>query len=198
VLIVCVILAYLIGSISPSTLFGKWIAHIDIREHGSGNAGATNTLRVLGPRVAVLVLLLDILKGMLAIAIAWNVGHGGPWTTYLSGLAVIVGHNWPVFFGFRGGKGVATTIGVLLLTMPTPALLAGLIAIALVILTRIVSVGALVFAVLTPVFLVLLEPYRTGALLFSAVVAVMSIYRHRKNIERLLKGQENRIFTKRF
>ncbi|GMA52520.1 glycerol-3-phosphate acyltransferase [Alicyclobacillus contaminans] len=195
-LIVSVILSYLIGSISSSTLLGRWIAKIDIREHGSGNAGATNTLRVLGWRLAIIVLLADVLKGMVAICLAWNLGHGGAWTTYLSGLAVIVGHNWPIFFGFRGGKGVATTIGVLLLTMPVPAVLAGVLAIVLVLVTRIVSVGALTFTILTPIFLILLEHHRTGALVFAIVIALLSIYQHRQNLVRLMNGRENRIFSK--
>lgn len=196
-IIVSIILGYLIGSISTSTLISKWVAKIDIREHGSGNAGATNTLRVLGLRLAILVLALDIFKGILAISIAWGLGHGNPWFAYLSGLAVIVGHNWPVFFQFRGGKGIATTIGVLAMVMFVPAALAGVIAITLVIVTRFVSLGALIFTILTPIFVAILEPARTGAIVFAAVIAVMSIYRHRKNIQRLLKGQENRISSKR-
>ncbi len=195
--VVCLLLAYCIGSISSSTLIGKWIAHIDIREHGSGNAGATNTLRVLGLKLALLVLAIDIFKGMVAIFLAWWLGHGDPWLTYGAGLAVIVGHNWPVFFQFRGGKGVATTIGVLALLMFIPAALAGVIAITLVILTRYVSLGALTFTILTPIFAALLEPAKPSAIVFASVVAALSIYRHRQNIERLVKGQENRIFSKR-
>jgi glycerol-3-phosphate acyltransferase PlsY len=198
VFIVCLLLAYCIGSISTSTLIGKWVAHIDIREHGSGNAGATNTLRVLGLKLALVVLAIDIFKGMVAIFLAWWLGHGNPWITYGSGLAVIAGHNWPVFFQFRGGKGVATTIGVLALLMFIPAALAGIIAITLVILTRYVSLGALTFTILTPIFAALLEPDKMSDIVFACIVAVMTIYRHRKNIERLLKGQENRIFSKRF
>lgn len=195
-LVLSVILAYLVGSISSSTLVGKWFAHIDIREHGSGNAGATNTLRVLGIKWAIVVLAADILKGMLAIFIAWYLGHGSPWYSYASGLAVIIGHNWPLYFGFRGGKGIATTIGVLALLMFIPALLAGIIAILLVILTRYVSLGALVFTILTPVFVILLR-HNLHAALFAGVVAIFSIYRHRSNIVRLVKGQENRVFSKK-
>jgi glycerol-3-phosphate acyltransferase PlsY len=196
-LIMSVVIAYLIGSVSPSTILGKLVAKTDIREHGSGNAGATNALRVLGWKLALLILAADIFKGMLAIFIAWTLGHGNPWVTYLSGAAVIVGHNWPIFFGFRGGKGVATTIGVFVLLMFIPAVLAGVIAITFVIITRFVSLGALSFVVLTPVFLIALE-HRPGAVVFAAFVAVLSIYRHRKNIARLLRGQESRLFSKRF
>lgn len=196
VLVLSVIVAYLIGSISSSTLVGKWFAHIDIREHGSGNAGATNTLRVLGLKWALVVLAVDILKGMAAIFIAWYLGHGNPLFSYLSGLAVIIGHNWPLYFGFRGGKGIATTIGVLALLMFVPALLAGILAILLVIVTRYVSLGALVFTILTPVFVLLLH-HGTNAAIFAGIVAVFSIYRHKGNIVRLVKGQESRVFSRK-
>lgn len=115
---------------------------------------------------------------------------------YLSGLAVIIGHNWPLYFGFRGGKGIATTIGVLALLMFVPALLAGILAILLVILTRYVSLGALVFTILTPVFAILLH-YPTYAALFAAIVAMFSVYRHRANIVRLVQGKENRVFSRK-
>jgi acyl phosphate:glycerol-3-phosphate acyltransferase len=195
-LFVSILAAYLIGSLSSSTIIGKWVAKTDIREHGSGNAGATNALRVLGWKLALLVLVLDIFKGMLAIFIAWGLGHGNVWFAYLSGLAVIIGHNWPVFFGFRGGKGVATTIGVLCLLMFVPAVLAGVIAIAIVIVTRLVSLGALIFVICTPIFLAILE-HRAGAVVFAVCVAALSVYRHRKNISRLLRGQESRIFSRK-
>ncbi|MCF8563728.1 glycerol-3-phosphate 1-O-acyltransferase PlsY [Alicyclobacillus tolerans] len=193
--IVSVVLAYLIGSISSSTIVGKWFKKMDIRDHGSGNAGATNTLRVLGWKWAVVVLAADILKGIVAILLAWHFGHGSVWTTYLSGLAVIAGHNWPLYFGFRGGKGIATTIGVLVLVMFVPALLAGIIAIALVVVTRYVSLGALTFTILTPVFVILLQ-HHVGAAVFAAIVALFSIYRHRANIGRLIRGEEHRVFSK--
>jgi len=195
-LILSVIFAYLIGSISFSTLVGKWFAKLDIREHGSGNAGATNTLRVLGLKWAIVVLAADIFKGMVAIFIAWSFGHGNPVYAYLSGLAVIIGHNWPVYFGFRGGKGIATTIGVLALLMFIPALLAGILAILLVVLTRFVSLGALVFTILTPVFVILLHQ-PTNSALFATIVAVFSVYRHRANIVRLVQGKENRVFSRK-
>lgn len=189
------ILAYAIGSVSTSTIISRYIAHLDIREHGSGNAGATNTLRVLGLRWALLVLALDILKGMVAVAMAKALGHNAPWYVYLSGLAVIVGHNWPVFFGFRGGKGIATAIGVYVLVMFVPAVVAGVIAIALVAFTRFVSLGALTFAVLTPICASLLHP-RSGAVVFASLVAILSIYTHRHNIVRLLHGEEHKIFQR--
>jgi acyl phosphate:glycerol-3-phosphate acyltransferase len=193
-IVLSVLIAYCLGSISTSTLIGKWVGNIDIRKHGSGNAGATNTLRVLGLKWAIIVLLVDVLKGVVAILLARWLGHGDALYIYASGLAVIFGHNWPVFFQFRGGKGVATTIGVLILTMIQPALIAGVVAIAIVAITRWISLGSLTFTALTCVVAMCLhEP--TSAIVFSALVAVMSIYRHRANIVRLMKGEEHRIFS---
>ena len=192
--LLAVVIAYLIGSISPSMLISKWIGHTDIRKHGSGNAGATNTLRVLGIKWAVTVLLLDIVKGILAVEIAKLLMPGNPVVMYLAGFAVVCGHNWPVFFGFRGGKGIATTIGVFVVLLTLPALIAGVIAIVLVATTRYVSLGALTFTILTPIFIAVI-PHHTSSLIFASAVAVMSIYRHRENISRLVKGEESRIFS---
>lgn len=194
-LLLSAVIAYLIGSISFSTLIGRRFGKIDIREHGSGNAGATNTLRVLGVRYAFIVLLADIAKGVIAVLVAKALGGGNPWVTYLSALAVIVGHNWPIYFGFRGGKGVATTIGVLLILMPKSLLTACVIAVVLIAITRYVSLGALVLVVLTPIAGILYHG-GTGKVVLAVVIAILTIWRHRKNIERLLHGQEHRVFSK--
>jgi acyl phosphate:glycerol-3-phosphate acyltransferase len=195
VLVLSAVIAYLIGSISFSTLIGRWFGKIDIRDHGSGNAGATNTLRVLGVRYAVIVLLADIAKGVVAVLLAKALGAGNPWVTYLSALTVIIGHNWPIYFGFRGGKGIATTIGVLLILMPISVLTASLVAVILIALTRYVSLGAIVLTVLTPVAGILFHS-GTGKVVLAVAIAVLSIWRHRKNIQRLLHGQERRVFSK--
>ncbi|WP_197459995.1 glycerol-3-phosphate acyltransferase, partial [Alicyclobacillus mali (ex Roth et al. 2021)] len=119
--LLAVVISYLIGSISTSTLLVRWISGRDIRSVGSGNAGATNTMRTLGLKWGVLVLVFDGLKGAIALWIADALVPHGTWALALSAVAVVVGHNWPVFFGFRGGKGIATTIGVLLWLAPLPA-----------------------------------------------------------------------------
>lgn len=194
-MILSLLLAYLLGSISTSTLITRWRARIDIRDVGSGNAGATNTLRVLGVRWGLVVLALDALKGVIATIIAIALVHHEPLAWFAAGLAVVAGHNWPVFFGFRGGKGIATTIGVYLVLLPVPALLAGAIAILLIIVTRYVSLGALSLVVLTPVFCGLLgRP--VAVILFTALIAALSVYRHRQNIVRLVRGQEHRVFSR--
>nr|WP_132943858.1 glycerol-3-phosphate 1-O-acyltransferase PlsY [Tumebacillus sp. BK434] len=186
--------AYLLGSISTSTLLAKKFAGIDIRDHGSGNAGATNTMRVLGPKLAGIVLLLDALKGVLAVLI-------GKWLAvpelFVAGAAVVVilGHNWPVFFRFRGGKGIATTIGAVLALVPVPALIAGAFGLMMLYWLRYVSLAALVFTALLPLFTYLLHaPHEY--VWFTSAAFVLSLWRHRSNIGRLVAGRENKLGAK--
>jgi glycerol-3-phosphate acyltransferase PlsY len=194
--IIAIILSYLLGSISFSYLAGKFLKGIDIRQHGSGNAGATNTLRVLGKGPGISVFVLDIFKGVLAVWIsAWLVPDSLK-VEILCGVAVVVGHNWPVYFNFKGGKGIATTIGVMLTLSFLPVLFAGIIAIIVIIFTRYVSVGSLVFAVLLPLFIWWLkEP--NAILWISLVVAVFAFVRHRTNIVKLMQGRENKLSFKK-
>jgi len=190
--VVAIIVAYLLGSISFSILIAKKVAKIDIRKHGSGNAGATNTLRVLGKGPGIVVLLLDALKGVAAIFLAKYVFQGGDWTIALSGLAAVVGHNWPVFFGFRGGKGVATTIGVLLTLAPIPALISLGVTVFVIAITRFVSVGSLVFLALIPV-LVYFREAPMAYVVSTIVIGFLGYVRHWENIKRLFKGEERKI-----
>lgn len=191
-----VIICYLLGSVSFSFLIGKWYKKIDIRQYGSGNAGATNTLRVLGPGPALLVLALDIGKGVLAVWIGkWFAGDP-MWIPVLCSLAVIAGHNWPVFFGFRGGKGIATTIGVLATLCFWPALVAGIIAILTIVFTRYVSLGSLLFVTLTPVALAVME-YPREIIWASFAIFLFAAWRHRSNVEKIVRGEENKISFKK-
>jgi glycerol-3-phosphate acyltransferase PlsY len=192
--------SYLLGSSSFSFFAGKLIKGIDIRQHGSGNAGATNTLRVLGVGPGVTVLLLDVVKGIAAVLVARLVAPNHEWLHVLAGIMAISGHNWPVFFGFRGGKGIATTIGVTATLISMPALYAGVIGILLIATTCYVSLGSLVFTLLMPIFLLI--PATQGShhgpvtLSFAVLICVFAWYRHRSNIVKLLKGQENKLFSK--
>jgi glycerol-3-phosphate acyltransferase PlsY len=189
---VVIILAYLLGSISFSILVAKKIAKIDIREHGSGNAGATNTLRVLGKGPGTAVLLLDAAKGAVAVGIAQWLTGGNDWVVVLSGIAAILGHNWPIFFGFRGGKGVATTIGTLLALAPVPALFAVIVTVIVIAVTRYVSLGSLLFFTLIPIILLIKGapvPYSIGTL----IIAGLGYIRHAENIKRLLNGTERKL-----
>lgn len=189
------VLAYLIGAISFSIILTKIIKKEDIRQYGSGNAGATNTMRVLGKGPAVLVLLLDVLKGIVAIVIAMAFGLPD-WAIAVTGLLAIVGHIWPIYYGFRGGKGVATTIGVICMLLLTPGLIAGAIAILLIILTRYVSLGSLIFSIFTPIIALLFGSHPISYIVVSAVIGVLAIWKHRANISRLLQGKENKIGSK--
>ncbi|MCC3373497.1 glycerol-3-phosphate 1-O-acyltransferase PlsY [Cohnella sp. REN36] len=195
--IIAIVISYLIGSISFSILFARWIRKIDIRQHGSGNAGATNTLRVLGKGPALAVFLLDIAKGVVSVVLGWLlIGDQGDWVPVACGLAAIAGHNWPIFFRFKGGKGIATTIGAMICLAPVPVVIAGVVAIASIALTRYVSLGSMIFAVLVPIILLI---GGSGQAVFwgAVVVAVLAVLRHRKNIVKLAKGTENKLGGKK-
>lgn len=190
--IIAIVISYLLGSISFSILFARWLRKIDIRDHGSGNAGATNTLRVLGKGPAICVFLLDIAKGSVGVLIGLWLGDGNDWIPVICGLAAIGGHNWPIYFRFKGGKGIATTIGALVVWAFWPTLIAGIVAIIVIAVTRYVSLGSMILGVLLPILFYLFDmeaPYVWGAV----VVAILAIVRHRKNIVKLAKGTENKL-----
>lgn len=193
---ISILIGYLLGSVSFSFLAGKLLKGIDIRQHGSGNAGATNTLRVLGKGPGITVLLLDVLKGMAAVWIGYALSGGDPLIQVLAGVSVILGHNWPVFFGFRGGKGIATTIGVMATLAFLPALYAGIVAIASIVITRYVSLGSLLFTALLPIF-ILVMGRPVEILVLSLLLFAFAWFRHRSNIVKLLKGQENKLGGRR-
>lgn len=196
-LIFVIIFSYLLGSISFSYLIAKKIRKVDIRQHGSGNAGATNTLRVLGVGPAVTVLSLDILKGIAAVWFGVLLAPDGMGVfPALAGFAAIVGHNWPIYYGFRGGKGVATTIGVLATLVFLPALIAGIIAILSIVLTKYVSLGSLIFVIGTSIMTIIMGDYPDAYFYLTIVVALLSLWRHRTNIQRLLSGNESRLGQK--
>lgn len=189
---VIVALSYLIGSFSSAYFVGKLFMKIDIRKHGSGNAGATNAVRIMGKKLGVLTFLMDFTKGVAAVLIGiyLHSEFGG----YISALFAVIGHNWPIFLNFKGGKGIATTIAAMaVLSFPT-TLLSVTIGILTAIITRYVSLGSIVF--LTVLFLLtafgvfIKDPYMTA---LTLVLAILGYYRHRENIKRLLAGNENRI-----
>jgi acyl phosphate:glycerol-3-phosphate acyltransferase len=190
--ILLILLSYCLGSISFSYLLTKLLRNEDVRNHGSGNAGATNTLRVLGKGPAIAVLLLDSLKGILAVLVPLWLGVS-PTLSILSGFAAVIGHNYPVFFGFKGGKGVATTIGVFAAVSFFPSLIAGIIAIIAIWITRFVSLGSIIFLVLTPFFMLYHFSLPLNAILTAAIISTVSVWRHRGNIYRLLNGTERKI-----
>jgi glycerol-3-phosphate acyltransferase PlsY len=199
-LAVAALAGYLLGSVNSSIIVGRLLYGKDVREMGSGNAGATNTLRSLGKKAAVLVLVGDVLKGILACLIGgWLVGNwpeGVPLGAYVGGFFAVVGHNWPVFFGFRGGKGVLTSAAVLMMMAPLPALCCLGVFILALVLWRTVSLGSILAAATFPVFVLLFrEPVQL--IVVGTLLAVLIILRHTGNIRRLLAGTEPKITDKK-
>lgn len=193
--VLILVMAYLIGSISFSYVLTKLFANEDIREHGSGNAGATNTQRVLGTGPAVLVLLLDVFKGVISVLIAMWVGFESSILPFV-GLMAIFGHNWPVFFRFKGGKGVATTIGVFATLYLLPSIIIGVCAIIVIAITRYVSLGSLIFIIATPFLAVFIGTSISSTLYVGSLIIILALWSHRENIVRLFKGTENKLGRK--
>ena len=203
------VIAYLIGSINFSVILSKKMAGFDVREKGSGNAGSTNVLRAVGLKAAIITLICDILKGIVAILIATLVGNivrdvDKALLVQIAGILVIIGHTFPVFFEFRGGKGVATSLGVLLITNWKIGLICLVFGVVIIAITRMVSVGSIGAAILFPILtLFITENYIVQAvglkyLIYSFIIAMIVIFNHRENLKRILDGTENRIsFSKK-
>ena len=196
--IIVTLVAYLLGSISFSVIISKKMAGFDVREKGSGNAGATNMLRSVGKKGAIFTLIGDCLKGVVAILFAIIVGKIAKNTdkallVQLAGIAVVLGHTFPIFFGFKGGKGVATSLGVLLMTNWQIVLMA---------LSKMVSLGSVGAAILFPVLVLFIHTNFTVSegssyLIYSIILAVIVAFNHRSNIKRILNGTENKLSFKK-
>ena len=186
-IVAVVLVAYFLGNISPSILLGRAMG-VDIKKEGSGNAGTTNALRVLGKKAALITLAVDIGKGFLAVEIG-SIFAPQP-AGMLCALAAFVGHIWPVMFHFRGGKGVAVAFGALLGVNWQLALIALCIVIVAVLLTRMVSLGSVLAAVSFPAVAYFIEP---DFLYIGIIMAILLIYAHRENIKRIIKGEENKL-----
>lgn len=207
VYIIVGIVAYLIGSISFSVIISKRVAGFDVREKGSGNAGATNMLRSVGKKAAILTLLCDTLKGVFAIIFAIVAGaiaknSDKALLVQIAGILVVVGHTYPIFFGFKGGKGVATSLGVLLMTNWKIGLICLVFALVLMALTRIVSMGSVGAAILFPVLTLFIHTNYTisegsSYLVYSIILALIVAFNHRSNIKRILNGTENKLSFKK-
>ena len=185
------ILAYLLGSVPNGLILCRTIWHIDIREHGSRNIGATNVYRTLGKGPGAVVFLLDFLKGFLGVYIAMLL-VGTPLAMVIGGIAAILGHSASVFLRFKGGKGVATGLGVIAMLMPAVTGIVFFAWLGIVFVTRYVSLGSIVGEVLVPIFAFLFA-YPTEYLAFGVLAAVLVIVRHHTNITRLLNGTESKI-----
>lgn len=201
--IIMAIIAYAIGSINFAVIFSRKIAGFDVREKGSKNAGTTNMLRTVGKKAALITLLCDIAKGIVAILIAmliakiWE-GLDANLLKYIAGFMAILGHTFPIFFEFRGGKGVATSIGVLLLLDWKIGLACVIFGVIIIAITKMVSVGSLLAAILFPILTVLMqENLSIWSILISFLIAILVIFNHRANIERIKNGTENKLSFKK-
>ena len=209
--IVMAVIAYLIGSISFSVIISKKMAGFDVREKGSGNAGSTNMLRSVGKKAAAITLICDVLKGVVAIIIAIILGNifndsNKELLLQIAGIAVVLGHTFPIFFGFKGGKGVATSLGILIMTNWQIGLICLVFGIVLIVLTRMVSLGSCMSAILFPVLTLFIDENYTVLteskngnvyFIYSVIMAIIVLYNHRSNIKRILNGTENKISFKK-
>lgn len=193
-LILTGVIGYLLGSANTSLIVGKFYG-MDVRKHGSGNAGATNTLRTLGKTAAALVGIGDILKGVIACLMGQLI-TGDASGLMLGGVGAIAGHNWPLYFGFKGGKGIFTSFAVVLMMDWKIGLILLGIFVILVAVTRYVSLGSVAGSALFPVFGLV---FNKGIqfVVFAFILAVLAVYRHRGNIERLVKGTEAKLGSKK-
>ncbi len=212
-----IILSYLVGSIPNSIIVSKLTRGIDIRDYGSGNAGGTNVMRVLGWKQGLLVIILDALKGVLAVVVVARIHYGSmPFTNatpfddftliqIIAGISAVIGHIWTVFAGFRGGKGIATALGMLLMISTVDMLIAIGVFVVVVSISRYVSLGSIMAAMAVPLTLVVREnifnvniPGYNTLLPFVIVLTLLVIFTHRKNVVRLLNGSENKLnFSKK-
>lgn len=191
--------AYLLGSIPTAVWLGKRFYGIDVREFGSGNAGATNTFRVLGKKAGIPVLIIDIIKGTCAVLLAYWSSYQFDTNPFVNlqlalGIAALIGHVFPVFAGFRGGKGVATILGIVICLTPITSALVLIVFLITLISTRYVSLSSILAGLSYPIFLNLILKNENQTLLtFSIFVAILLVITHKKNISRLLKKQESRV-----
>ena len=194
-IVLIIISCYLLGSIPFGYIVGKLFKKVDIRELGSGNIGATNAFRILGPSLASLVLLGDVGKGILSIYLVRFLNIDNLLILTIAGLAVICGHDWSLFLGFKGGKGIATTFGVVFALNPIISVLALTVWGIVVITTRYVSLSS-VFAVISIFIFTILfkQPYEY--IIFSAIILILGIFKHKENIERLRLKKERKIGEK--
>ncbi|HZH92821.1 MAG TPA: glycerol-3-phosphate 1-O-acyltransferase PlsY [Tissierellaceae bacterium] len=186
------VLAYLIGSFSSAYVVGRVFKKIDIRNHGSGNAGATNALRIMGSKLGVLTFFMDFAKGIVAVLV--GTGLGGYTGGMIAALFAVLGHNWPIFFKFKGGKGIATTIAAMAMLQFPITLLSVVVGVLTAAISKYVSLGSLVF--LTVLFALSFTGMSDGGSIVSIITFVLMVlgyYRHKGNIKRLIEGTENKI-----
>ena len=195
------LISYLLGSIPTAVWIGKYFFKLDVREHGSGNAGATNTFRILGKKAGIPVLLIDVLKGWISVMLAiWFLSPGDSPVLFenfrvLCGAAAVLGHVFPLLAGFRGGKGVATLFGVEIGMQPVAALCCIGLFLMVLILTKYVSLGSILASIFYGIFLLAIDRvHHDATIIFALTIPLLVIITHTKNIRRLFEGNENRTY----
>ena len=191
--LLCMIIPYLIGSINPAIIFSRLFFNDDIREHGSGNAGTTNTLRTYGKKMAVLILFLDFLKAVISVIIGSLILPSQLGGGAIAGIFVILGHSFPVYYKFRGGKGVACLGGVVLMLSPISFVILISLFIAIVLMSKFVSLGSVMCVMLWPVIHFAFYPLEAWTTIASIVIMIIIVFMHRENIKRLMAGKESKI-----
>lgn len=202
--IIMAIIAYLIGSVNFSILISKKIAGFDVREKGSNNAGATNVLRTVGKKAAAITLICDILKGVITVILALGIAAISNVNTALlcqiAAIEVAIGHTYPIFFGFKGGKGVATSLGIILIINWKIGLICLIFALAIMAITRMVSLGSVSAAILFAILTIFIKDNyiaQGNYIVFGILLAGLVLFNHRKNISRIAKGEENKLSFKK-
>lgn len=191
-ILVVIVVGYLLGSISTGVVLSRLFAKTDIRSQGSGNAGTTNMLRVLGRRMALFTFIGDMLKGIIAVFIGkWLIG--GELGGLLGVVGAVLGHYYPLYFGFKGGKGIATSFGSLLFVFPVQALLAFAVFLILVAVTHYVSVGSIAAAITLPLLIVITHFQEPMLWIITVCIGASVVWRHRANIKRLMNHTENKL-----
>lgn len=205
IIIAVITASYLLGSINSAIITSKLLHNTDIRKHGSGNAGATNALRTMGKTAAFIVLLGDMLKGALAVLIGRLLSdaagmQGEQYLELAAGLSAVLGHNFPIFFGFKGGKGILTSAAVILFVDWRAGLACIAVGIIIIVVTRFVSLGSMVGSAVFPIIMLHLNQTKDGKYIlfgFSLVFAILAVVMHHANIKRLLAGNESKIGDKK-
>ena len=191
-IVLVVLIGYLLGSISTGVVLSKLFANTDIRTQGSGNAGTTNMLRILGRKMALFTFVGDMLKGIISVFIGKAL-VGGAFGGMLGVTGAVLGHYYPLYFGFKGGKGIATSFGSLLFVFPVQALLAFTVFLILVATTHYVSVGSIAAAITLPLLVLLTTPYHLPVYILVCAIGLSVIWRHRANIVRLAQHKESKL-----
>ncbi|NOY77528.1 MAG: glycerol-3-phosphate 1-O-acyltransferase PlsY [Calditrichaeota bacterium] len=205
-LLTIIVVSYLLGSFPTSIIFGKLFRGIDIRNYGSGNAGGTNAFRVMGWKIGISVMIIDVAKGVLATVLVSqiridSISLAPVYLQIIAGFSAVIGHIWTIFAGFHGGKGVGTAAGMLIGLYPIAFIFVFIIFLIVLFTTRYVSVSSMTAAISLPIVLLVLDalgrPYKPPLLILSLIIAILIVFTHRSNIKRLMAGNENRVTFKK-